>query len=486
VLEIKNLALKFNGIHLYHERLRRGELTVRQEVLRCLNIIEGKQQLNAFLEVYRDEALRRADELDIAISKGEISALTGVVVGIKDNICYSGHQVSAGSRILDGFVSLYSATVVERLLESGAIIIGRLNCDEFAMGSSNENSAYGPVLNPLHEAKVPGGSSGGSAAAVAMGGCHVSLGTDTGGSVRQPASFCGLVGIKPTYGRISRHGIVAFASSFDQVGVFAHSVDDAAMITEVISGKDDKDSTCTADVHDSLYTRFKDTSYPKQRLAYCPRWMEDKSLSPEFKELWSIFIAKCREAGHELVPVDIEGLEYAIPVYYILATAEASSNLSRYSGLHFGYRDSLAESLESTFKSSRSQGFGLEVQRRIMLGTFVLSEGYYEAYYSKAQKVRRLFTDRFKNVLLENDVLLSPTVAGVAFGIGEKASDPLQMYLEDQFTVLANLTGLPAMSMPLGRGQNDLPLGLQLTVSPWAEAKMFALGRQLESIISFI
>jgi aspartyl-tRNA(Asn)/glutamyl-tRNA(Gln) amidotransferase subunit A len=432
------------------------------------------------LEVYAEEALAKADALDAQGFGGDLAPLTGVVVGVKDNICYKNHRLTAGSRILEGFVSLYSATVVERLEEAGAVIIGRLNCDEFAMGSSNENSAFGQVRNPLDPERVPGGSSGGSAAAVAFGGCHLSLGTDTGGSVRQPASYCGLVGIKPTYGRVSRHGIVAFGSSFDQVGVFGERLEDAVTLLTCISGADDHDATCTASAGEPLNTSTSNGPY---RLGYSPEWMENPALSPVWRQRMQEAMKAWEEAGHTLVPCSVQGLEYAIPVYYILATAEASSNLSRYAGMHYGYRSPEAHSLETTLKKSRSQGFGPEVQRRILLGTFVLSEGYYDAYYAKAQKVRRQLKDRFDQVFESCDAFVLPTTAGSAFRLGEKSNDPLAMYLEDQFTVLANLTGLPALSIPFGPDTNGMPLGLQFMGPSFGEAALFEITGRLQALV---
>jgi len=472
--------LIFDGIQCYHDRLRSGLQTVRAEVLACLERIHRYESYGAFLEVYAEEALAKADALDAQGFGGDLASLTGVVVGVKDNICYKNHRLTAGSHILEGFVSLYSATVVERLEEAGAVIIGRLNCDEFAMGSSNENSAFGPVRNPLDPDRVPGGSSGGSAAAVAFGGCHLSLGTDTGGSVRQPASYCGLVGIKPTYGRVSRHGIVAFGSSFDQVGVFGEHLEDAVTLLSCISGADDHDATCTASPGEPLNTSSSNGPY---RLGYSPEWLENPALSPVWRQRMQEAMKTWEEAGHTLVPCSVQGLEYAIPVYYILATAEASSNLSRYAGMHYGYRSPEAHSLETTLKKSRSQGFGPEVQRRILLGTFVLSEGYYDAYYAKAQKVRRQLKDRFDQVFESCDAFVLPTTAGSAFRLGEKSSDPLAMYLEDQFTVLANLTGLPALSIPFGPDTNGMPLGLQFMGPSFGEAALFEITGRLQALV---
>jgi aspartyl-tRNA(Asn)/glutamyl-tRNA(Gln) amidotransferase subunit A len=468
--------LVFEGISTYHDHLVRGITTVRGEVLRCLELAHSQRHLNVFLELFDEEALARAEAIDLEVQSGNLRSLSGVVVGIKDNICYKGHQVSASSKILEGFHSLYSATVVERLLENGAIILGRLNCDEFAMGSSNENSAYGPVLNPWNNACVPGGSSGGSAAAVAMGACHLSLGTDTGGSVRQPAAYCGVVGMKPTYGRISRHGIIAFASSFDQVGVLGHTVEDVALLTSCIAGTDGMDSTCTAPQGENLAPVSQGKTY---KIAYAPGWMNHPSLHPSLHQQLDAFLKRCVDQGHTLVPVEIEEMDYAIPVYYILATAEASSNLSRYSGMHYGKRDDLADSLESTLKLSRSSGFGPEVQRRIMLGTFVLSEGYYDAYYGKAQKVRRLLKERFERIMKDCDVLAMPTTVGPAFTLGSKSSDPLAMYLEDQFTVLANLVGFPAISVPIGADEHGMPLAVQIMGGAFEDALIFEIADRL-------
>lgn len=470
----------FEGISTYHDRLSRGLTSVRDQVLLCLERAQSQAYLNAFLELYVDEALERADMLDQEIQSGRLKALTGVVVGIKDNICYQGHKVSAASKILEGFESLYSSTVVERLLEHGAVIIGRLNCDEFAMGSSNENSAYGPALNPVNPACVPGGSSGGSAAAVAMGACHLSLGTDTGGSVRQPAAYCGLVGVKPTYGCISRHGIIAFASSFDQVGVLGHTVEDVALLTSCIAGSDGFDSTCTAPQGENFLRRREGHSY---KIGYAPGWMENSALDPHLKALLKDFLQQCESRGDTLVPFEVEEMDYAIPVYYILATAEASSNLSRYSGMHYGKRAAESNSLETTLKLSRTEGFGPEVQRRIMLGTFVLSEGYYDAYYAKAQKVRRKLKERFDGIMAECDVFALPTTIGPAFALGSKSGDPLAMYLEDQFTVLANLVGLPAMSIPLGTDGQGMPLGIQLMSGAFEDALLFEVADRLVDAI---
>jgi aspartyl-tRNA(Asn)/glutamyl-tRNA(Gln) amidotransferase subunit A len=462
------------NISSYHLALKEGSTTVRKTVEKFLSRISETKDLNAFLTVYADEALERADAIDQKITDDKAGRLAGVVVGIKDNICYEGHGVQGASKILDGFESLYSATAVEKLLAEDAIIIGRLNCDEFAMGSSNENSAFGNVLNPLDKTRVPGGSSGGSAVAVAADLCHVSLGSETGGSVRQPASFCGLVGVKPTYGRVSRHGLLAFASSFDQISPFAKNVEDAALITEVISGGDEFDSTSSSkDVPD-----FSPKPLEKKRFAYLKDCVESEALDSTIKTRFKEVVEKLKADGHTVEAVDFPLLDHLIPTYYVLTTAEASSNLSRYDGMRYGYRSEKASDLESTYKLSRSEGFGAEVKRRIMLGTFVLSAGYYDAYYGKAQRVRRLLKNTTDALFSEYDMILSPTTPDVAFKFGENSEDPIKMYLEDIFTVLANLVGIPAISVPIG-DKNGLPFGIQVMANQFEEAQMFAAAKHI-------
>lgn len=455
--------------------LRAGNTSVQALVAGYLSRIEARPEINAFLEVFAGEALAEAKAADAALASGQMKRLTGLVLGLKDNIAYQGHRFSASSKILDGFESLYSATVVERLRAEGAIIIGRLNCDEFAMGSSNENSAFGPVRNPLNTAYVPGGSSGGSAAAVAADFCHASLGTDTGGSIRQPASYCGLVGYKPTYGRVSRHGIIAFGSSFDQVGPFTHSVEDAALLTEIMAGPDAFDTTASQREVGSYLPLAADKKYT---FALIKELMSGEGIDPALQTAFNQKVEALKAAGHTIKEVSFPYLPYTIPAYYILATAEASSNLSRYDGVHYGYRSPNATDLESTYKKSRSEGFGEEVKRRIMLGTFVLSEGYYDAYYGRGQKVRRILRDKCLEILSEADAILLPTTTSTAFKFGEKSDDPIQMYLEDIFTVLANLTGLPAISVPFATNpDNQLPYGLQLMAAPFADSELFAMAK---------
>lgn len=446
-----------------------------------LDRINASQQLNVFLEVFTSTALEKAREVDQKVHAKTAGKLAGMVIAIKDNLCYKGHKVSASSKILEGFESLYNATVVERLLAEDAIIIGRCNCDEFAMGSSNENSAYGNVLNPLNLNYVTGGSSGGSAAAVAADLCLAALGTDTGGSIRQPASFCGIVGLKPTYGRVSRYGAIAYASSFDQIGPLTKNVEDAAIILEVISGKDEFDSTSSSkDVPSYSTALLKKPS--KLRIAYLEDCVMSEGLDPEIKLSIFALINKIKALGHAVEPVRFPFLEYVIPTYYILTTAEASSNLSRYAGITYGYQSKNATDIESTYKKSRSEGFGTEVKRRIMLGTFVLSAGYYDAYYSKAQKVRRLIKDQTADIFKSFDFILLPTTPGTAFEFGKKSSDPIAMYLEDIYTVQANITGFPAISLPLGIHSNHLPFGVQVIGKSFSEGELLALSKELSAL----
>ena len=439
---------------------------------------EAKKNLNIFLELFKTSALEKAKLVDEKIKSKTAGRLAGMVVALKDNLCYKGHKVSASSKILEGFESLYNATVVKRLLAEDAIIIGRCNCDEFAMGSSNENSAFGNVLNPLDIKRVPGGSSGGSAAAVAANMCIAALGTDTGGSIRQPASFCGVVGYKPSYGRVSRYGAIAYASSFDQIGPITKTVEDAALIMEVMAGQDEYDSTSSSKPVPSFTKELKNIP-AKLRIAYIKDCLENEGLNPEIKTHINDIISKLKAAGHTVEAVDFPFLDYLVPTYYVLTTAEASSNLARFDGINFGYRSKNATDLESTYKKSRTEGFGTEVKRRIMLGTFVLSSGYYDAYYSKGQKVRRLLQNKTNEILDKYDFIILPTTPGTAFEFGQKSADPIAMYLEDIFTVQANITGLPAISLPMGKHSNGLPFGVQVIGKNYADADVFAFSDYL-------
>jgi aspartyl-tRNA(Asn)/glutamyl-tRNA(Gln) amidotransferase subunit A len=463
----------FSSIKQYHTELKSGRTTCVQAVREYLAAIDQNKHLNCYLEVFAEEALQTASELDSQAVSGK---LHGVVIGIKDNICYKGHKASASSRILENFTSLYSATAVERLIKEGAIIIGRLNCDEFGMGSSNENSAFGPVLNPNDSSRVAGGSSGGSAAAVKAGLCMASLGSDTGGSVRLPADFCGVIGYKPAYGRVSRYGLMAYGSSFDQIGVLANYVEDTATIFEVISGPDEFDSTALQ----SKLSEIDLQSEEKYRIAYFPEWIEHPSIDPEISKQLKNYLEQLKENGHEVKTVSFSLTDFIVPTYYILTTAEASSNLSRYDGARFGYRSVKdSENLYTFYQQNRTEGFGKEVKRRIMLGTFVLSTGYYDAYFTKAQKVRQQLKQQTELIFKDFDFILAPNSPTIAYKLGEKNKDPLAMYMGDIFTVFANLTGVPAISLPVFKHSSNLPFGLQLLSSPQNEVPLLRFSHQL-------
>lgn len=449
--------------------------TVVEIVNDYLSAINDSKDLNAFLEVFETTALQQAEAVDAKLKAGEAGKLAGVVIGLKDNICYKDHKVSASSKILENFESIYSATVVERLLAEDAVIIGRLNCDEFAMGSSNENSAYGPVKNNLRLSHVPGGSSGGSAVAVSAGLCTAALGSDTGGSIRQPASFTGTVGLKPTYGRISRYGLIAYASSFDQIGPLTNNVEDSALLLEIMAGKDQMDSTSTSRPVENYSTFSKPST---QRIAYLKEALENENVDAEVRARLETIITQLRAEGHTVEPVSFPYLDYLVPTYYVLTTAEASSNLSRFDGVHYGHRSVNAKGVEETYVLSRTEGFGPEVKRRIMAGTFVLSHGYYDAYYTKGMKVRRVLQDKTKAIFAEYDLLLLPTTPTTAFESGA-VNDPIQMYLQDIFTVHANLTGNPAISIPLGNHSNGLPFGIQLMADAFKEHELLNFAQHL-------
>jgi aspartyl-tRNA(Asn)/glutamyl-tRNA(Gln) amidotransferase subunit A len=469
----------FLSINKLEADLKSGLINCKTLVEQAIAEIHKTKHLNAFLEVFEKTALEQAERVDAKLKSSAAGKLAGVIVGLKDNICYKGHHVSASSKILEGFESLYSATVVDRLIAEDAIVIGRLNCDEFAMGSSNENSAFGNVLNPLNEKCVPGGSSGGAAAAVAANLCHVSLGSDTGGSIRQPASFTGTVGLKPTYGRVSRYGLIAYASSFDQIGPITKTVEDAAIILEVISGKDKQDNTSSSENVEHYSAALAENK--KYKIAYLKECVEAEGIDAEVKQSVLKQIETLKASGHEVEAISFPYLDYLVPTYYVLTTAEASSNLSRFSGIHYGHRTGNATDLESTYKKSRSEGFGKEVKRRIMLGTFVLSSGYYDAYYSKGQKVRRVIQDKTREIFKNYDVIITPSTPGTAFEFGKNSADPIKMYLEDIFTVQANIAGVPAISVPCGLHSNGLPIGLQLMCDYFEESKMLNLASKIKA-----
>ncbi len=448
-----------------------GNLTCSELLKQYLQRISASKS-NAFIEVYSESALKIAQEIDEKIKSGTAKKLAGLIIGVKDNICIKNKPLTASSKILENFNSVYNSTAIERLLNEDAIIIGRLNCDEFAMGSSNENSIYGPVLNPHDLTKVPGGSSGGSAAAVAEGLCLASLGSDTGGSIRQPASFCGVVGLKPSYGRVSRHGLIAYGSSFDQIGPLTNNIEDAAIIMEVIAGQDDYDSTSSNEPVPEYSNSLK--SLPKSlNIAIPSEYLNSNAIDNEIKEDFINKIAQLKELGHKVKEVSFPYVDSLIPTYYVLTTAEASSNLARYDGAHYGYRSENSKDIETTYFKTRSEGFGLEVKRRIMLGTFVLSAGYYDAYYTKALRVRRLIKDKTDELFKAHDLILLPTAPTTAFGLDE-IKDPIKMYLQDIFTVHANIAGNPAISIPLGNHTNNMPFGIQLMTNKFEEEKLLA------------
>jgi aspartyl-tRNA(Asn)/glutamyl-tRNA(Gln) amidotransferase subunit A len=461
------------------EALESGKTSCRERVSYFLQKCREAVHLNAFVELFEEEALQAATRIDQKIQNGTAGRLAGLVVGIKDVICYQDHLLTASSPILSSFSARFSATAVERLLEEDAIILGRQNCDEFAMGSSNETSRYGITRNPVDPERVPGGSSGGSAAAVAAGLCDASLGSDTGGSVRQPAGFCGVSGFKPTYGRISRWGLIAYASSFDQIGIISKHVEDAALILEVIAGPDGRDSTASTEAVPSYSAAIRKGPDRKFRIGYIRETLESQGLDAQIRRESMEMIDRLRAAGHVVEPVSFPYLEFVVPCYYILTTAEASSNLSRYDGIRYGYRTPSPGDLNQTYTQSRSEGFGVEVKRRILLGTFILSAGYYDAYYAKAQKVRRLIREQTFGLLKEYDFLMSPTSPGAAFRIGEKTADPISMYLSDIYTVHANLAGLPAISLPLLSAEEGLPAGMQFMAAPFKESDLLAFSHDI-------
>ena len=470
----------FTDIQTYHGQLKTGVTTCAQAVQFYLDQIKGQQNLNAYLEVFAEEAIESAKVLDQERLDGKpMGPLHGVVVGIKDVISYKGHALSAASKMLENYKAVYSATAIERLLAAGAIIIGRQNCDEFAMGSSNENSAFGPVKNAANQSLVSGGSSGGSAVAVQANLCMVSLGSDTGGSVRQPADFCGVVGFKPSYGRISRYGLIAYASSFDQIGILSKNIADTAIVLEVIAGADEFDSTVSAQVVPA-YSEALNIVSAKKKIAYFKETLSHPGLDPEIKNQIENQIEQLRAAGHTVDAIDFDLLNYIVPTYYVLTTAEASSNLSRYDGIRFGHRTAEnVEDLNALNTLSRTEGFGAEVQRRILLGTFVLSAGYFDAYFTKAQQVRQKLVDFTHQVFEQYDFIISPTVPTTAFKIGMEHPSATDIFLADIYTVYANLVGIPGISLPLYTHSNGMPFGLQVMSASFNESALLQFSNSI-------
>lgn len=451
-------------------------MTIRTNIEKTLNDAEKlNPQLNSFLSVEREHAVAQADILDAAT--GDLP-LKGFPLAIKDNICTKGLQTTCGSYILRNYRAHYNATAIDRLHAAGAVVVGKTNMDEFAMGSSNESSAFGPVKNPWDITRVPGGSSGGSAVAVASGVVRAALGSETGGSVRQPASLCGIVGLKPTYGRISRYGLVAFASSLDNIGIFGQSVKDAAAVLGVIAGRDERDST-SANVEVPDYLEEIDKQIDGRRIGV-PRALFGEGLDSEVRASVEQAIENFQNLGAEILDIELPHAKYGIAVYYIIATAEASSNLARYDGVRYGFRAEEADALREMYFKTREEGFGDEVKRRIMLGTYVLSSGYYDAYYAKAQKVRSLVKQDYEHAFAKCDAIITPTSPSVAFELGEKSDDPLAMYLNDVYTVSANLAGVPAISVPCGISSDGLPIGLQLIGNFWSENMLLNLAARYE------
>jgi aspartyl-tRNA(Asn)/glutamyl-tRNA(Gln) amidotransferase subunit A len=465
-----------------HQAYLKNQFSLSDEVPNYLKKIEQLKSLNAFVKVFDKSVIEQAKLIDQKRANGEkLGALAGTIIAVKDNICMVNQPVTCASKILEGYVSPYSATVIQKILAQDGIIIGQTNLDEFAMGSSTEKSIYGPCKNPHNPEYVAGGSSGGSAVVVATGMADLALGSDTGGSVRQPAAFCGVVGIKPTYGRISRYGLVAYASSLDQIGTFGRSVEDATMLLQVIAGHDPNDSTSAQKATENYLELLNSPETVKMRIGI-PKQFYQEGLSVEIKAKMDSLLTVLLKAGHTVQEVDLRLTDYAIATYYIIATAEASSNLSRYDGVRYGYRSKNAEDLESMYVNTRTEGFGIEVKRRIMLGTYVLSSGYYDAYYKKGTQVRRLIKEEYDEVFKKVDVLLTPTTPTPAFKLGEKLSDPLQMYLSDIYTVTANLTGICAMNVPIGTSDNGLPIGAQVLSNAFEEKKMLAIAKQIEEL----
>ena len=457
----------YNSLNEIQKDLKLNQITCLKLVKAYLSNVVKHKDLNAFIETYDAEAKERAIIIDNKIKNNKAGKLAGLVIGIKDNICYKNHSSTAASKILQGYKSPYSATVVERLIKEDAIILGRLNCDEFAMGSTNKNSIYGPVANPINKQYVPGGSSGGSAAAVKANLCHAALGTDTGGSIRQPSAFCGVFGLKPTYGLISRHGLIAYASSFDQIGPITKSVEDIEHIINVISGKDNFDSTCVGE-----NTRNKSIKPSKNtnKFAIPKEVMNFKGINIEIKDHFNNLIDKIVSQGHTVDYIHLPLLDYLVPTYYILTTAEASSNLARYDGVKYGYRDK-EENLQKLIQNTRTNAFGREVKRRILLGTFVLSQGYYDAYYIKAQKIRQLIKSKTEQILTQYDYMLLPTSPNLPFKISEEKS-PTKLYNEDIFTVQSNLSGHPSLSIPLSLTKEKFYSSAQLIGNYFSEKDM--------------
>ena len=470
----------FSTIKNYHTQLLQKEISCLAAVQFYLQKINSNNRLNVFTEIYSHDALQKATELDIKRKNGEpLKKLHGVVISIKDVICYKGKKATAASKILAGFESIYTATALQYLIDEDAIIIGSCNCDEFAMGSTNENSAYGKVLNGLDETKVPGGSSGGSAVAVQMDMCMLSLGSDTGGSVRQPADFCGIIGLKPSYGSISRYGLIAYASSFDQIGIFGKQIEDVALLLEIMCKPDSFDGTMLQQ-EQALFSTFKTDENKKYKIAFLKQALEHEGIDKEIAAKINTLQTELKNDGHQVAAIDFDLLDFIVPAYYVLTTAEASSNLGRYDGIRYGHvSEKKADNFNDYIINNRTEGFGVEVKRRIMLGTFVLSTGYYDAYFGKAQKIRRLLVEKISEIFANFDAIIMPVSPCTAFDIGQKDKDPLAMYLADIFTVFANLTGIPSIALPLFSHSNNMPFGVQVLCNKEHELLLLQIADML-------
>ncbi|MFY9574540.1 MAG: Asp-tRNA(Asn)/Glu-tRNA(Gln) amidotransferase subunit GatA [Blastocatellia bacterium] len=478
-MELKRLTIKS-----LHQRIASRQLKAADVCAAALARIERLSELNAFLTVTNEAAKAQAEQIDRAAQRGErLPPLAGAVIAIKDNMVLRGVRTTAGSRILFNYKPPYTATAVERLQTAGAIIIGKTNLDEFAMGSSTENSAFGAVKNPWDPGRVPGGSSGGSAVAVAAGMAIGALGSDTGGSIRQPASLSGVVGLKPTYGRVSRYGLIAFGSSLDQIGPLANSVEDVACMLSIIAGRDSNDST-SSNVAVDDYVSSLGGDIRGLRVGV-PREYFGAGLDPEVKGSVEAAIQKLEELGAQVVDISLPHTEYAVPVYYLVATAEASANLARFDGVRYGFRAEEASTIKTMYSRTREQGFGTEVKRRIMLGTYALSAGYYDQYYGKAQRVRSLIERDFHDAFARCDVIATPTAPTPAFKLGEKTNDPLEMYLSDIYTITLNLAGVPGLSLPCGLTSSGLPIGIQLIGKHFDEARLLRTAHNLEQALGF-
>lgn len=457
--------------------LQQGSATLTATVKQCIANLAEQKHLNAFVRTYAEEALTQAECIREKAANHQAGKLAGLVVGIKDLLCYKDHPVQASSKILEGFISQFSGTTVERLINEDAIIIGHQNCDEFGIGSSTEKSIFGPVRNAINPSKVAGGSSGGSAVAVQAHMCHIALGTDTGGSVRQPAAFCGLVGLRPTYGRISRYGMVAHASSFDTIGILAKTIYDCAAVLEIIAGPDAHDSTTSQRLVDRYTTQLDFTK--KTRVAYLKEAIDYTGLQPEIRSHTWDTIETLKAQGHHVEGITFPLWEYILPTYYVLTAAEASSNLARFDGVRYGYRDPEVQKVTESYTQTRTQGFGKEVQRRILLGNFVLMSSHYDDDFLQAQKVRRRITEELKAILSSYDFILLPTTPHTAFDLDCNTHDPLSMYWADIYTTLAAIAGVPAISIPIGHDNEGLPIGLQLIGNSFQEASLLGFSNHI-------